>query len=105
MKKLCMMITVAATMFACGPKTETGKAVDSTSDALGGTMTSLDDKSKAIEAQLKAYADQDTTWSGDAFADNIQVYYPSDTLVDIKDKKGIVAKATSILTAKGFKVK
>lgn len=91
MKKLCMMITVATAMFACGPKTETGKAVDSTSDALGGTMTSLDDKSKAIEAQLKAYAEQDTTWSGDAFADNIQVYYPSDTLVDIKDKKAFLA--------------
>ncbi len=91
MKKLCMVITVVAAMFACGPKTETSKAVDATSDALGGTMTSLDDKSKAIEAQLKAYVEQDTSWSGDAFADNIQVYYPSDTLVDIKDKKAFLA--------------
>jgi hypothetical protein len=91
MKKLLMMIALATAVFACSPKTETSKSGDATSDALGGTMTSLDDKSKAIEAQLKAYADQDTTWSGDAFADNIQVYYPSDTLVDIQDKKAFLA--------------
>jgi hypothetical protein len=91
MKKLLMMIALATAMFACNPKTETSKSGDATSDALGGTMSSLDEKSKAIEAQLKAYADQDTTWSGDAFADNIQVYYPSDTLVDIQDKKAFLA--------------
>jgi hypothetical protein len=91
MKKLLMMIALATAMFDCNPKTETSKSGDATSDALGGTMSSLDEKSKAIEAQLKAYADQDTTWSGDAFADNIQVYYPSDTLVDIQDKKAFLA--------------
>jgi hypothetical protein len=91
MKKLVMMIAVTVAMFGCGPKTETGKAVDMTSDPLGGTMTSLDDKTKIIEAQLKAYAAQDTTYAGDGYADNIQLYFPSDTLVDIKDKKAFLA--------------
>jgi hypothetical protein len=91
MKKLVMMIAVTAAMFGCGPKTETGKSVDTTSDPLGGSMTSLDDKTKIIEAQLKAYAAQDTTYAGDGYADNIQLYFPSDTLVDIKDKKAFLA--------------
>jgi hypothetical protein len=91
MKKLLMMVAVATAMFACGQKTEVVKTDDASVDALGGTMTSLDDKTKAIEDQLKAYSEQDTTWTGDAFADNIQIYYPSDTLVDIKDKKAFLA--------------
>lgn len=87
-----MMIAVATAMFACGQqKAETVKTNDAAADPLGGTMTGLDEKTKAIEAQLKAYTDQDTTWTGDAFADNIQIYYPSDTLVDIKDKKAFLA--------------
>lgn len=90
MKKLVMMIALATAMFGCGQKTETVQA-DATTDALGGTMTSLDDKTKVIEAQLKAYAAQDTTYTGDGYADNIQLYFPSDTIVDIKDKKAFLA--------------
>lgn len=86
------MIAVATVLFSCGQKQESpAAAADSNTDSLGGTMTALDDKTKAIEAQLKAYADQDTTWSGDVIADNVQIYYPSDTAVDIKDKKAFLA--------------
>lgn len=92
MKKLMMIVAVATAMFACGQqKTETVKTDATETDSLGGTMTGLDDKSKVIEAQMKAYAAQDTTYSGDGYADNVQVYFPSDTVVDIKDKKSFVA--------------
>lgn len=90
MKKLVMMIALATVMFGCGQKTETVQA-DAVTDALSGTMTSLDDKTKVIEAQLKSYAAQDTTYTGDGYADNIQLYFPSDTLVDIKNKIAFLA--------------
>ncbi len=87
-----MMIAVATVLFSCGQKQDSSATtVDAATDALGGTMTSLDDKTKVIEAQLKAYAAQDTTYAGDGYADNIQLYFPSDTIVDIKDKKAFLA--------------
>ena len=92
MKKLMMMVVVAAAMFACGQqKTEVANAEQASADSLGGTMTGMDDKSKVIEAQMKAYAAQDTTYSGDGYADNVQVFFPSDTVADLKDKKTFVA--------------
>lgn len=87
-----MMVAVAMAMFACGQqKSEEVKTDAAATDSLGGTMTGLDDKSKVIEAQMKAYAAQDTSYSGDGYADDIQVYFPSDTIVDIKGKKTFVA--------------
>lgn len=87
-----MMVVVAAAMFACGQqKTEVANAEQASADSLGGTMTGMDDKSKVIEAQMKAYAAQDTTYSGDGYADNVQVFFPSDTVADLKDKKTFVA--------------
>lgn len=92
MKKFMMMIAVATVLCSCGQKQDSlTSTADSNADLLGGTITSLDDKTKVIEAQLKAYAAQDTSYAGDGYADNIQLSFPSDTVVDIKDKKAFLA--------------
>ncbi len=92
MKKLLMMVAVATAMFACGQqKTDAVKTDASETDSLGGTMTGLDEKSKAVEAQTQAYIDQDTAYAGDAIDENIRIYYPNDTIVDVKGKQAFLA--------------
>jgi hypothetical protein len=92
MKKLMMMVVVAAAMFACGQqKTDAVKTDASETDSLGGTMTTLDEKTKSIHAQIKAYQTKDSTYKGDELAENIQVYYPSDTTADLVGKKAYLA--------------
>lgn len=92
MKKLLMMVAVATAMFACGQKqAPTASSAESSADSLGGTTTSLDEKTKAIQKQLDAYMAQDTTYAADAYADNVQVYFPSDTVAEFTDKKAFLA--------------
>jgi hypothetical protein len=92
MKKLMLMMAVAMALFSCGQKQgETAKTAEASADSLGGTLTGLDEKTQVIKAQTQAYIDQDTTYAGDAIADNVQIYYPNDTIVDVKDKKAFLA--------------
>lgn len=92
MKKIIMMLAVATALFSCGQKQDSTSATqEASADSLGGTLTNVDEKSQVIHKQLEAYAAQDTSYAGDSYADNIQIYYPSDTIVDIKDKKAFLA--------------
>jgi hypothetical protein len=92
MKKLLMMVAAATVMFACGQKqAPTASSTESSADSLGGTTTSLDEKSKAIQLQLDAYIAQDTTYAADVYADNAQIFYPGDTLADLRDKQAFLA--------------
>jgi hypothetical protein len=92
MKKIIMILAVSTALFSCGQKQEgTASTAEASADSLGGTITSLDEKSQAIRKQMDAYAAQDTTYSADVYGDNIRVYYPSDTTADITDKKAFLA--------------
>jgi hypothetical protein len=92
MKKIIMILAVSAALFSCGQKQEGAvSATDASKDSLGGTMTSTDAKAQAIQRQIEAYAAQDTSYNADVYADNIRVYYPSDTTADITDKKAFLA--------------
>jgi len=92
MKKFMMMVAVATALFSCGQKqTDSAKESDTSTDSLGGTFTGLDEKSDVIRRQIDAYNAQDTTYAGEGYADNVKIYYPSDTAVDLSDKKSFVA--------------
>ncbi|MFM7019734.1 MAG: hypothetical protein ACKOXC_02925 [Aquirufa sp.] len=92
MKKFIMMVAVATALFSCGQKQAgTTSTADASADPLGGTMTGTDEKTQAIQKQMEAYAAQDTSYAADVYADNIRVYYPSDTTADITDKKAFLA--------------
>ncbi len=92
MREIIMVMAVATALFSCGKKQEAANSkIESGTDPLAGTMTSLDEKSEAIKKQIDAYAAQDTTYTADVYADNIQVFYPSDTTADITDKKAFLA--------------
>lgn len=92
MKKIIMMLAVATALFSCGQKqVEKDAKSDASTDSLGGTMTTLDAKTKSIQAQIKAYQTKDSTYKGEDLAENIQVYYPSDTTADLVGKKAYLA--------------
>ena len=92
MKKFMTIVAIATALFSCSPKQE-GKTsqTEVSADPLAGSMSSLDEKSDAIKKQIEAYAAQDTNYTADVYADNIQVFYPSDTTADITDKKAFLA--------------
>lgn len=83
-------MAVATALFSCGQKQE-ASSTEASADSLGGTFTSTDEKSQIIQNQIKAAFANDTTYKWDELADNIEVYYPSDTIPDIKGKKAYLA--------------
>ena len=95
MKKIIMIMAVATALFSCGQKQEAAATTEASADSLGGTMSSTDEKSQIIQNQIKAAFANDTTYKWDEIADNIAVYYPGDTIPDIKGKKAYVADFTS----------
>lgn len=88
-------MAVATALFSCGQKQEAAATTEASADSLGGTMSSTDEKSQIIQNQIKAAFANDTTYKWDEIADNIAVYYPGDTIPDIKGKKAYVADFTS----------
>jgi hypothetical protein len=90
MKKIIMILAVATALFSCGQKQES-TATEAPADSLGGTFSSTDEKSQIIQNQIKAAMASDTTYKWDELADNIEVYYPGDTIPDIKGKKAYLA--------------
>ena len=95
MKKIIMIMAVATALFSCGQKQEAAATTEASADSLGGTMSSTDEKSQIIQNQIKAAFANDTTYKWDEIADNIAVYYPGDTIPDIKGKKAYVADFTT----------
>lgn len=95
MKKIFMIMAVATALFSCGQKQEAAATSEASADSLGGTMSSTDEKSQIIQNQIKAAFANDTTYKWDEIADNIAVYYPGDTIPDIKGKKAYVADFTT----------
>jgi hypothetical protein len=95
MKKIFMLMAVATALFSCGQKQEAAATTEASADSLGGTMSSTDEKSQIIQNQIKAAFANDTTYKWDEIADNIAVYYPGDTIPDIKGKKAYMADFTS----------
>ncbi|UAJ13988.1 nuclear transport factor 2-like protein [Aquirufa lenticrescens] len=96
MKKLIMIMAVATALFSCGQKQDVAAtSTEASADSLGGTFTSTDEKSQIIQNQIKAAFANDTTYKWDEIADNIAVYYPGDTIPDIKGKKAYVADFTT----------
>lgn len=96
MKKLIMIMAVATALFSCGQKQDAAAtSTEASADSLGGTFTSTDEKSQIIQNQIKAAFANDTTYKWDEIADNIAVYYPGDTIPDIKGKKAYVADFTT----------
>ena len=88
-------MAVATALFSCGQKQEASATTEASADSLGGTMSSTDEKSQIIQNQIKAAFANDTTYKWDEIADNIAVYYPGDTIPDIKGKKAYVADFTT----------
>ena len=88
-------MAVATALFSCGQKQEAAATTEASADSLGGTMSSTDEKSQIIQNQIKAAFANDTTYKWNEIADNIAVYYPGDTIPDIKGKKAYVADFTS----------
>ena len=88
-------MAVATALFSCGQKQEAAATTEASADSLGGTMSSTDEKSQIIQNQIKAAFANDTTYKWDEIADNIAVYYPGDTIPDIKGKKAYVADFTT----------
>ena len=88
-------MAVATALFSCGQKQEAAATTEASADSLGGTMSSTDEKSQIIQNQIKAAFANDTTYKWDEIADNIAVYYPGDTIPDIKGKKAYMADFTS----------
>jgi hypothetical protein len=86
-------VAVTTVLFSCGQKQETANSTSA--DSLGGTFTSTDEKSQIIQDQIKAVIANDTTYQWDALAEDIEVYYPSDTIPDIKGKKAYLADFSS----------
>ncbi len=85
-------MAVATALFSCSQKQEGSTAKsDASADSLGGTMTTLDEKTRAIHAQIKSYQSKDSTYKGDELAENIQVFYPGDTTADLIGKKAYMA--------------
>ena len=96
MKKIFMIMAVATALFSCGQKQDAAAtSTEASADSLGGTMSSTDEKSQIIQNQIKAAFANDTTYKWDEIADNIAVYYPGDTIPDIKGKKAYVADFTT----------
>ena len=90
MKKIIMMMAVATALFSCGQKQDSA-ATEASTDSLGGTISSIDEKSQIIQNQIKAVMASDTTYKWDELAENIQVYYPNDTIPSVKGKKAYLA--------------
>ena len=88
-------MAVATALFSCGQKQDAAATTEASADSLGGTMSSTDEKSQIIQNQIKAAFANDTTYKWDEIADNIAVYYPGDTIPDIKGKKAYVADFTT----------
>ena len=92
MKKIIMIMAVATALFSCGQKQDAATtSTEATADSLGGTMSSTDEKSQIIQNQIKAAFSNDTTYKWDELAENIAVFYPSDTIPDIKGKQAYLA--------------
>ncbi len=88
MKKIIMIMAVATALFSCGQKQEAAStSTEASTDSLGGTFTSTDEKSQIVQNLIKASLANDTTYKWDEIADNIAVYFPSDTIPDIQGKK------------------
>ncbi len=83
-------MAVATALFSCGQKQES-TATEASADSLGGTISSTDEKTQIIQRQIKAAMSSDTTYKWDELAENIEVYYPSDTIPDVKGKKAYLA--------------
>lgn len=87
-----MLVAVTTVLFSCGQKQDAASSsTEASTDSLGGTFSSTDEKSQIIQEQIKAVMSNDTTYKWDALADNIEVYYPSDTIPDIKGKQAYIA--------------
>ena len=92
MKKIIMIMAVASALFSCGQKQDSAaSSTEATKDSLGGMMTSTDAKSQAVREQIKAYTENDSTKYGVSIADNVKLYFPNDTVVDVQGKAGYVA--------------
>jgi PKD repeat protein len=91
MKKIIMIMAVASALFSCGQKQDSATSTEATKDSLGGMMTSTDAKSQAVREQIKAYTENDSTKYGVSIADNVKLYFPNDTVVDVQGKAGYVA--------------
>ena len=85
-----MLMAVATALFSCGQKQDSAASTtEASADSIGGTFTSTDEKSQIIQNQIKAAFANDTTYKWDELADDIAVFYPSDTIPDIKGKISI----------------
>lgn len=91
MKKFIMIMAVASALFSCGQKQDAAATTEASTDSLGGMMTSTDAKSQAVREQIKAYTENDSTKYGVSIADNVKLYFPNDTVVDVQGKAGYVA--------------
>ncbi|MHA8108721.1 hypothetical protein [Aquirufa sp. A-Brett2-W8] len=92
MKKIIMIMAVASALFSCGQKQDSAaSSTEATKDSLGGMMTYTDAKSQAVREQIKAYTENDSTKYGVSIADNVKLYFPNDTAVDVQGKEGYVA--------------
>ena len=92
MKKIFMILAVATALFSCGKKQDSAATTtEASADSLGGTFSSTDEKSQIIQNQIKAAFAVDTTYKWDELSDDIAVFYPSDTIPDIKGKKAYLA--------------
>lgn len=84
-------MAVASALFSCGQKQDAAATTEASTDSLGGMMTSTDAKSQAVREQIKAYTENDSTKYGVSIADNVKLYFPNDTVVDVQGKAGYVA--------------
>jgi PKD repeat protein len=92
MKKIIMIMAVATALFSCGQKQDSAaSSTEATKDSLGGMMTSTDAKSLAVKAQIKAYTENDSANYGVSIADNVKLYFPNDTVIDVQGKAGYVS--------------
>jgi hypothetical protein len=91
MKKIFLIMAVATALFSCGQKQDSAATTEVSTDSLGGTMSSTDEKSQIIRNQIKAAMANDTTYKWDELAEDIAVLYPGDTIPDIKGKKAYLA--------------
>ena len=92
MKKIIMILAVATALFSCGQKQDSAaSSTEASADSLGGTFSSTDEKSQIIQNQIKAAFAVDTTYKWDELSDDIAVFYPSDTIPEIKGKKAYLA--------------
>jgi len=63
MKKIIMIMAVATALFSCGQKQEAAStSTEASTDSLGGTFTSTDEKSQIVQNLIKASLANDTTY-------------------------------------------